>query len=95
MLNRRTLNNDKILDEIIEEYDFKIPGYFKKTTEFEFLKYLFFFLITDELIGQLLASIRHDLISHLRTSLLSHNDNPCKRLQIHKLIFNVQQMDSI
>jgi len=74
MLNRRTLNNNEILNRILEEYDFKIP---------------------DELIGLLLTSIRHDLISHLRTALLSHNNNPCKRLQIHKMIFNVQQIDSL
>lgn len=65
---------------------------------------IFFFLIfiliirifiLDELIGMLLTSIRHDLISHLRTALLSHNENPCKRLQIHKMIFKVQQLDSL
>jgi hypothetical protein len=28
MLNRRTLNNNQILDRILEEYDFKIPGKF-------------------------------------------------------------------
>ncbi|CAF1432503.1 unnamed protein product [Adineta steineri] len=74
VLNRRTLNNDEILDRILDGYQFKIP---------------------DELIGMLLTSIHHDLISHLRTALLSHHDNPCKRLQIHKMIFNVQQMDSL
>ncbi|CAF2242360.1 unnamed protein product [Rotaria magnacalcarata] len=74
MLNRRTLNNDEIINRILNEYDFKIP---------------------DELIGMLLTSIRHDVISQLRAALLSHNDNPSKRLQIHKMIFNVQQMDSL
>jgi len=60
---------------------------------------LFFFLHNylrlDELIGMLLTSVRHDLISHLRTTLLSHHDNPIKRLQIHKMIFKIQQMDSL
>jgi hypothetical protein len=28
MLNRRTLNNDEILNRILEEYKFKIPGKF-------------------------------------------------------------------
>ncbi|CAF3919953.1 unnamed protein product, partial [Rotaria sp. Silwood2] len=68
MLNRRTLNNNELINRIIYEYDFKLP---------------------DELIGMLLTSIRHDVISYLRTALLSHNDNPCKRLQIHKTIFNI------
>ncbi|UJR38371.1 hypothetical protein I4U23_031041 [Adineta vaga] len=53
------------------------------------------FKIPDELIGLLITSIRHDLITHLRTALLSHHDNPSQRLQIHKMIFNVQQMDSL
>ncbi|CAF1670256.1 unnamed protein product, partial [Adineta ricciae] len=53
------------------------------------------FKIPDELIGMFLPSIRHDLITHLRSSLLSHHDSPSKRLQIHKMIFNVQQMDSL
>ena len=26
ILNRRTLNNDDILDQLLEKYDFKIPG---------------------------------------------------------------------
>jgi hypothetical protein len=56
---------------------------------------LFILFILDELIGLLIPSIRHDVISHLRTALLSHHDNPSKRLQIHKMIFNVQQMDSL
>lgn len=74
MINRRTLNNNEILDRLIEQYDFQIP---------------------DELIGLFQPSIRHDLISHFRRSLLSHNDNPNKRLQIHKMIYNIQQMDSL
>ncbi len=89
MLNRRTLNNDEILNKLLEEYDFKIPGLLKN-----FL-FLHNFLPLDELIGMLLTSVRHDLISHLRTTLLSHQDNPIKRLQIHKMIFNIQQMDSL
>ena len=28
MLNRRTLNNDEILNRILEEYKFQIPGQF-------------------------------------------------------------------
>ncbi|CAF4638972.1 unnamed protein product [Rotaria sp. Silwood1] len=55
MLNRRTLNNNELINRLLYEYDFKLP---------------------DELIGMLLTSIRHDVISHLRTALLSHNDNP-------------------
>ncbi|CAF0975176.1 unnamed protein product [Rotaria sordida] len=38
--------------------------------------YEYDFKIPDELIGMLLTSIRYDVISHLRTTLLSHNDNP-------------------
>jgi len=91
MLNRRTLNNDEILNRILEEYDFKIPGKFENILFIYFLNLIYL----DELIGLLLTSIRHDLISRLRTALLSHNDNPCKRLQIHKMIFNVQQVDSL
>jgi hypothetical protein len=30
MLNRRTLNNNQILNRILEEYDFKIPGKFSE-----------------------------------------------------------------
>jgi hypothetical protein len=91
MLNRRTLNNDEILNKLLEEYDFKIPGLCK----IFFVFFLHNFLRLDELIGMLLTSVRHDLISHLRTTLLSHQDNPIKRLQIHKMIFNIQQMDSL
>jgi hypothetical protein len=31
MLNRRTLNNDEILNKLLEEYDLKIPGLLKKS----------------------------------------------------------------
>lgn len=53
------------------------------------------FQIPDELIGHVHPSIRDDFISHFRTALLSHQENPNKRLQIHKMIFNIQQMDSL
>jgi hypothetical protein len=68
----------------------KFPVNFQKKIFFEIYS-----VYLDELIGLLIPSIRHDVISHLRTALLSHHDNPSKRLQIHKMIFNLQQMDSL
>ena len=91
MLNRRTLNNDAIIQRILNEYDFKIPGTDQPSRSFTRSS----LRCIDELIGLLFTPVRHEFISHLRNSLLSHHDSPCKRLQIHKIIFKVQQTDSL
>jgi len=39
MINRRTLNNNELLDRLIEQYDFQIPG---RSTKFSFIENVFF-----------------------------------------------------
>lgn len=51
--------------------------------------------IPDQLIELFIPSIRLDLINSLRRLLISHEDHPPKRLRIHQMIFNLQQIDSI
>ena len=53
----------------------------------------FHWKLPDELLGLFQPAIRKDLIVHLRQCLDSHQDQPAKRLEIHKMIFNVQKFD--
>jgi len=41
MINRRTLNNNELLDRLIEQYDFQIPG---RSTKFSFIENVFFLI---------------------------------------------------
>lgn len=94
LLNRRTtINNEKILDRLLKESHWRIPGSKDRLT-FDVNDVSLSFDL-DELLNLLIPPIRMDLIVHLRAALLIHQDNLSTRLQIHKTIFHIQQLDSL
>ena len=89
LLNRRTLNNEKILDRLLKESDLNLPGWKRS------LRLPSELLRLDEFLALLLPPIRQELIVHLRRVLSIPPADLAQRLQLHKLIFHLQQLDSL